>query len=1150
MKNLTSYPTHTLLKWNVLIPQMLKVNSSGRRPYRAVLYVMAAVLLLVNVSQLHTQQVTAILVGTVTDAQGSVVPGAQVEATNVATGVVRSGVSNEVGDYRIEYVPVGDYTMVVTAAGFKKSVQNNVHLTVDRTQRVDFSLAVGEVDQTVTVSTAPPAINTSTAEIGHTIESDQILGLPLVNRNIYSQLSLIPGVQGNSGTAASGATALGLGLPYQSTQINGGIDAYSASVSYFLDGGLNMTGLRNYGSVMPNPEAISEFRVQTNNYDAEYGRMSSGVISVVTRSGTNKFHGSANEFYRDKVLNATNWNSGGVLVPYHRNQFAGTVGGPIIKDKTFFFVSYGGIQQKTGQFISGAVVLTDPERTGDFSHSNIAPIDPTTGVAFPGGIIPASRQDPTALNIINTYLPHAQAGVSTNAAGLNNGWKGSILLPFSQNEVLGKIDHELSSTQHLTVSYFFVKTNNTVFPGGNIAPYSHSLQFASQHNINISHVKSFSSRLSNQVWLTYLRDLGGRQNLPSTSLGDLSQSSTTPEICPNGCHPFTIQGAPNLPNIGVSGYFTLGQGIMGPEAGTNLYSARDAVTYTRGRHAVAFGGEISLNKDMQLTDLENYGSFSFATSAPHSTKNAAADFLTGNVNNFEQDTPDEALDNSWYYAVFFQDNYRVTPRLTLNLGLRYDLQTPLTDPQDKELTWVPGRQSVVIPQALPGLLFPGDPGVTRGTVSLRKHHIAPRVGVAYDPFGDGKTSIRAAAGIFYGSVAGNEWNATSNFEPFAIRQTFNTVSSLSDVYGKTDYYGNQTSFYATGDPFPIIYNPKTAAFPILPANIEGAQLNFQWPLTYQLNTSVQHEFRSDLSVTVSYVGSLAHDLPFQWDENYPAWAPGASTSAANLQSRRPYGATNVGLATMLTSSQTASYHAIELVAHKTMSKNFTVNGFYVLSHTFWSAPPSTAGSSTIQDYDNLKAERGPADYDVRHRATISGIWNIGYYNGSNGAIKQLLNGWTISPIYAVSSGGPFSVSTGSDNNKDGYATDRPDMVSGVSPFLNPHRSRQQAAAAWFNTAAFVANGPGVTGGIGPGGADGNEPRDLMRYPGYHDVDLGIFRTFTIEGYSLELRGEATNVLNLVNLGGPNASLSSGSNFGKITGAGQQRTMQIGARLTF
>lgn len=1073
--------------------------------------------------QASAQQITGTLVGTVTDSQGALIPSASIKATNSETGFTRSVVADAQGAYRIQYLPAGKYRVDVSMSGFKTFVQENVTLAVDQTQTLNVSLEVGAADQTITVSEAPPLVETTTAELGRTVQTAEIIGLPLVNRNAYSEISLTPGVQANSASSSSnpaGTPNFVAGVPSTQVVVNGGIDEGVPMVSYYLDGGINEMGIRNYGNALPNPDAIQEFRMETSNFSAEYGRMSGAVVTAITRSGTNRFHGSLFEFVRNTDLNATPWNAT-LNSPYHRNQFGGTVGGPIKHDKAFFFFSYAGLRQTVGQLLTGAVVPTALERQGNFSQSKVLPIDPSTGRPYnyngTPGWIPPSDLDPTAANILSKYIP------SSNSA--NNTWTGYFTGPTRDDEYLAKYDQSLSALDHISASYFTIDTTQDAYGGGNLL-WSINQSQARQQNLNLSDIHTFSPTTANQAWITIARVAGGRVNLPKLSLGDLGSS-------------FKIQGDPSLPAISVSGYFSLGQSFAGPVTDTDFYSVRDMVSKTAGRHSIDYGFEMSLEKDMLVGNLENWGNFSFSTSTPGSTKNALADFVTGKVGSMEQDTPYHGLLSTWYYGFFLQDNYRVLQRLTLNLGLRYDLQTPPTESSDLTTTFVPGVQSTKVPTAPLGLLFPGDSGVTRGITAMRKHHISPRVGIAWDPFGDGKTAIRAGAGVFYGSVSANEWNQPSNAQPFAVRQTFNSIASLTNIYG------NPASF-PDGSPFPYVYSPSNPRF--LPAaSVEAISKDYQWPLVYQINAAVERQLPGQLSVTTAYVGTLTHDVPFMTDANYAAWAPGATTSQTSINSRRPHDPGVLGQVQFLESNQTASYHSLQISARRPMTRNLMLSGFYVWSHSFESANGSGVGIAPPQDCLALWEERGPTDYDRRHTASISAIWNVDYYKGSSFLFKQLANGWTVSPIVTLNSGAPFSIGTGSDKNADTYA-DRPNLVSGKNPFLDPHRSRSVVASQWFNTAAFTPNGPGL--GIGVGGADGNTPRDYLRAPGYRDIDLGLFRDIRFEdGMVLQLRGEATNVFNLVSLNAPTANLAS-SQDGKITSAQSPRLIQVGARFTF
>ena len=1125
-------------------------NHPGLKPW-----LLIVALLITCISSSHAQQITGSITGKVVDEQGALVTNANIKATNVATGYTRTAKTDDAGAYNIQYLPVGGYTVTVDASGFKKFVQQNLVITVDQTQPLNVTLAVGAESQTIEVTTAPPLINTATSEVGRTISPQEINNFPFTTRNAYSALSVVPGVQSNSQSNSQNTPNFVIGVPSTQVIINGGLDGGVPMVSFYLDGGINMTGLRNYGNPLPNPDALEEFRVETSNFSAQYGRMSGGVVTAVTRSGTNQFHGSLFEFFRDTNMNANSW---GALptakTPFHRNNFGGTVGGPIVKDKAFFFFSYGGLRQTVGQFLSGGIVPTTLEREGDFTQSYT--YNATTGVKTPiipnmpgtktpwvgtnssvncqvatKGCIPQTALDVTAANLLKTYIPLPN---SPTVAAPGN-YVGNFSSPTDQNEYLGKYDQVLGAKDHVSVSYFYLRTTQGGYGGGNI-PYSINNSFATQQNANISDIHTFSATTANQVWLNFTRVAGGRVNTPTVALGDLGSS-------------FTIQGPKGLPQLAPSGYFSAGGALAGPVSDTNFYGLRDVVSLTKGRHTLNLGAELSLEKDEIVGNLYNFGVFNFQTSGPTTTGNVAADFVTGQVASMEQDNPYHGLLNTWYYAFFVQDNYRITPRFTANLGLRYDIEQAPVESQNLTAAFVPGKQSTVVPAAPLGVLFPGDSGIPRGIAQTPKTHFSPRLGMAWDPFGNGKTAVRAAAGIFYGSVSGNEWNQPANAQPFAIRQTFQSITSLSNVYGNT-------ASFPTGDPFPYVYSPTSPRF--LPgAAVEAIDPNYKWPASYQFNVAVEQQLPAGIVLQTAYVGNLIRHVPTAPDANNPLYAAGASTSQTSINARRPYfGATNpngatLGQVILIESGQTANFHSLQVSAHKPMGHNFLVNGFFVWSHSIWSSNASAIGlAPTAQNYTYLNEERGPSDQDRRNMVGINGVWNLDYYKGSSRFLGVLFNGYSFSTIASFNSGAPFTITTGSDKNLDSYNNDRPNLVPGVNPFLDPHRSRFTAAQAWFNTAAFVANGPGQPGGIGPGGADGNTPRDYLRAPGYRDVDLGVSRDFKFErGIGLTFRADATNAFNMVSLNAPTANLSSGNN-GKITGAASPRLIQVGARISF
>lgn len=1076
---------------------------------------------------LNAQITTATITGTISDPGGAQVPSATVTARNVDTGHKRTVVSGDDGNYRIEFLPVGNYVIEVTATtGFKKAYRDGIVLRVNDILRLDFALEVGTVAEVVTVTTAPPEINTSNAELGRTVQSREIENLPLVERNVYALLDVTPGVQSNnSGIATASATTsnLSLGFPEQRTLINGGTDGGTGSVNYYLDGGTNMTFLRNTGNILPNPDAIQEFRVQTNAYSAEYGRFANGIINVLTKSGTNKFHGSLYEYYRDDEFNANEWGSVVARPPYRRNQFGGSIGGPIKKDKTFFFFSYAGLRQLTNQFLSGARVPSALERVGNFTERlGTDPRNPPGGQVILCGtniICPASI-DPVAARIINDYIPLPNMTLPNGRPG----WQGNVPLPYNSNEFLVKLDHQLNEPHRLSFSYFNTAGNATVFPGSGNLPWATQSFKWRQHSLNLSDVWVIDSDKINQVWVTFTRTMGGRLNVPDTSLADLGSS-------------FTPQGTPSLPQITIAGYFTLSNAIGGPRAGTNLYSIRDVFSWIKGRHSLKIGGELSLNKDIQETLLNNYSVWTFAAGTSSAANNALANFLIGKPTGLTQDAPVTPYTNSWYTALFIQDDFRIHPHVNLNLGFRWDIQTPPRDPENRVVNYDPNRQSVVRPDAPRGALFYGDAGVERGAIPTSFTHFSPRFGIAWDPFGDGKTSVRAATGLFWGSISGNEWNTMTNFQPFSTRLNFagqNIPIQSNGWNGAT--LTNPYNNYPGGNPFP--YEGTFAAggglFPVAE--------DFSWPRTWQMNVSIQREVLRDWMVGIAYVGTRASHLPFGRDVNYPVTTPTAG--AGNINARRP----NLGFAaiTMLDSDQNASYDGMQLTTNGRFSKIITFNAFYTFSKTLSSVQlHNNTTQGLAQNSSRLDLEKGLADTHQAHVFSGSLNFEPDFYKGDNSVLKHILNGWSIAPIVKIRSGRPFTVTNGSqDANFDGVnTTDRARLVG------DPHLD-DPTPNMWFNIHAFVRNVP-TTGIV----IDGNSPRNFLIGPGYTAVDLALSRDFRFtETIKLRFRAEATNAFNNINYDQPNSSapanLADPGNFGKILSANQMRKIQFGLRLTF
>jgi hypothetical protein len=1191
-----------------------------------------ALLMFASFMSVQAQQTTGTILGTVKDQTGALINTATVKATNVDTGFSETVKTNSYGEYRIDQLPVGKYTVVAEAASFKKFVQQNLTLDVEQQLTVDIPLSVGAISDTVTVETAPPQINTSTQELGRTVEADEIVALPLVNRNVYSELTLTPGITANNNSAEknpSGTPTFAVGLPEEDVQVNGSTDGGAPEVGFYLDGGNNITGMRNYGNPAPNPDALAEFRVETSAFGAQYGQYSAAVVTAITKSGTNRFHGGAFEFARTTALNDSPWVN---PIPtytapskqhYRKNQFGGFVGGPILRNKAFFFFSYAGLRQITGAVIGGGTTFTPTaaERLGDFTADSTKVNTPGTTTQVKGtnsspncavatlNCIPATLLDPTISNFDNcsntlgSCIPLPTGAAHTTTGG--GVYQGSFTTRTTTDEYLGKYDEAFGQKDHLSVTYFYSKYVTDPSGGGNI-PWTINQSAAGDTNYVVSEVHTFSPNVANQAWVTFTRAAGGRENLPVTG-------PTTQTLATYGSN-FVVQGPPSLPNLSVNNGFTAAATNAGPFTGSDNYQLRDMITWTKGKHSLFLGGEFALDKTMFLANLLNFGNISF-TSPTTTTGDGLADWVTGQANMFEQDSPYVTHLSYWYWAAFAQDNYRITPHFTANIGLRWDVETPPVDSHNRTESFNPGQQSTIAPSAPTGLLFPGDAGVTRGIIATEYYHVSPRVGFAWDPFGHGTTSIRAAMGIFYGTTAGNEWNQPGNAIPFAVRPQ-GGVGQLTDSASTTgtSYNGGYfpiTSIYSTpgdwpstaagGGLFPYTYNPAKPVFIAgPPGSTEAISTHVKYPYIYQFNLAVQQQLPGKIALTVAYVGALSHNLPNFIDANYAPYStvfggPTANnTGAGNVPQRRqfdpcigaggcPTGAAAINVPGVLGaligdlfSNLKSNFHSLQVTASKQLSNHFSISGFYVWGRAMDTFEPDADGVSAPQDSGylgqpftmannslgaiggGLQAEYGPESVDNRNTAVMSARWNSDYYHGPNKIVKELISGWEISPVYYLHSGGPFTVSDSAHKNDDSTNANRPDYVPGVSANLSPHRCRicignpNSVLNAWFNPAAFQHNGPGVIGGIGPGGADGNVGRDTLYGPGYRDIDLGLYKTFTIEhGIAFQIRAEATNAFNMVSLSNPASGFNTSSSFGLAEGQeGTSRIIQLGGKLTF
>ncbi|HKA01980.1 MAG TPA: carboxypeptidase regulatory-like domain-containing protein, partial [Candidatus Solibacter sp.] len=680
----------------------------------------------------HAQGVGTI-VGTVTDPSGAVVSSATVLVKQSGTGQERSTATNAQGYYVVPSLPPSRYDVEVTAPGFRTFTQKNITLQADQSLTVNASLQVGAPDQSVTISADPPQVDTSTGALRQVVNEQRMVDMPLNGRNAAT-LTLL-----TAGTATTPANSVDQGstktFPAGITISTNG--SRQSQISWNLDGGNNSDIQTNINQPFPFPDALQEFSVQTANYSAKYGMNAGGVVNVVTKSGTNQLHGSAFEFVRNSAFNARNYFAPEVD-HLKRNQFGGTIGGPIRRDKTFFFFGYQGTTLRNTSS-NQATVPTAANLKGDFTalldannpanpqHAVISVIDPTTGKAFPGNIIPLDRLDPAAL-ALEKMLPQA-------------GGNGQIryVQPDSQmfNELLTRVDHQLTSHDRLTGRYFYDRfTAAAQFDPRNLLRYSDSSTIVSQNAV-LSDTHVFSPTLLNEANLSYSRVGAGRM-----------APDGAPSMSSLGIKEYDA-GLKAIQNVQVTGFFTIGSDPPSKFV-RNGYRLRNDLTWIRGAHSFSFGGSVQ----RELYDVRNAtnipGDFRFNAT---NTKYAPAAFLIGQLNQLTQGSGQFFVNRNNFYGFYFQDDYHVSRRLTVNIGLRFEPFFPWHSLDGRVMEFDPaayqqGTTSKVFTNAPKGLLFPGDPGVPKWGYNGAVKNFAPRLGFAWDVFGDGKTSVRGGAGMF------------------------------------------------------------------------------------------------------------------------------------------------------------------------------------------------------------------------------------------------------------------------------------------------------------------------------------------------------------------------------------------------------------------
>ena len=1041
-------------------------------------------------SILTAQSTTANLIGLVKDKSGAPVPQARIIAENVATSFNRTALSDDTGSYLIPNLPVGDYVLVVEKPGFSKFVQKGITLEVDQNARVDIMLAVGDVSESVTVTGEVIGVETRSTAVGELVDRTRIQELPLNGRNAMSLARVVPGV-------------ISVSTPTVQTQSRSGPSITVAggrnTQNEFRFDGISFKNLtQNTALNYPSPDALQEFRVLTSNYSAEFGRNSGGVFNSLTRSGSNQFHGSLWEFLRNTDLNARNFFS--VAKPdLKQNQYGFTVGGPAIRNKLFFFGSFQGTKIRQSQLLATARPPTALERQGNFSASSKKPVDPVTGLAFPNGLIPSARFDAVAVKLLDKYLP------SANTA--DGRWVKLNSQPSNDNQFLWRVDYLISQKNSFDAR-FFREYSDLTFQSGNVSPYAPNKQGLHVDNWAAHDTHTFGPSLLNELRLGVNRVNSYVNVVDSTSLSDLG-----------AVFPGVI--TPQLPNISISGYYNLATTDIFQEH-PSIYQIGDTLRWFRGKHSISVGGEWERTEMINRGSSGNQGTFAFDGSQ---TGVAFADFLIGKPVRLTQASPYERLVKGWDWYAFIQDDIRLTQRLTANLGLRYQWFEPYHAVYGRTNTYHAGQQSTVTPGAPLGMVFPGDKGVLDGLVPTDKNNFGPRVGLAWDPFGNGRFSIRAAYGLYYEDMRSDVWTYPAVNQPFVISTTVNTPFSFADPYrGRVD-------------PFPYVYSPATAkfSFPMGLFTVPGLKLSS--PYTHELNFSMEKALPGSMVLKAGYVGKLEHNLLQMVQKNPATYIPGQSTLANTDQRRLLMPGVYTSFREIDTNSN-ASYHSLQLSLSRRFSGGLTFMAAYTFGKLLDYYSAQNLGQ-VPQDPHNERADRARSDEDRNHVFSGSFVYQLPFLRGRQNLLATAFGGWSMSGLITASSGLPVYVISGRDYSLTGVGFDRPDLIG------DPHRNwanKNDMLQQYFNTAAFVPNQPG---------GYGNTARNPFSGPGFMNVDVSLVKAFNISERfgQVQFRSEFFNALNRANFGQPDGNLNN-TTFGRIQTAGDPRIVQFALRYQF
>lgn len=1057
--------------------------------------------------------------GVVTDADGGRVAGVEIVAVELDTAATRETVSADDGVYRLLALPVGRYSITATAPSFAPLVREPIVVNVGQTVRLDLALTLASLAETVTVTGGGQIVDTSTNALGRVVTGRELVDLPLNGRN-FTQLGLLQ--TGVSPLPAGLATAGGSLRQGQAYAVNGMRPEQNV---YLVDGAQNQNRMDGGYALRLPVDAVAEFRILTQSAPAEYGGTGGATTSVVTRSGSNRAQGSVYEFVRNDKFDARNFFSEEVE-PLNQHQFGGTLGGPLVRDRLFAFGYYEGFRNKQG-ITTSATVPTAREREGDFSELGTPLLNLAAGgVPFPDNRLPPQAINPIARNVLAMY-PIGNVSPSI--------YRETLIARNDFDQAGVRVDARLSQSQQVFARYSYSggTNENPVSVRGTDVPGFPTSDDISTHSAVVSSTSILSPTLTHTVRATvfahrfYFDQRGNRT--PPSALGFGYESSNAEGQGP--------------PFFNIAGYTPIGGAITGPRnSDQRSFEVQDSVTWARGAHLFKFGGDYRHTGIDMFQAIAPNAFFVFAGTFP--TNNAIANLLLGAPVVFYQGLGDFARDlRVWGASAYAQDEWRLTDRVTLNYGLRYERINPITEAQDRLNGFIPGQQSQVRPDAPVGVVFPGDPGIGKG-IAHGFNAWMPRVGVVWDPTGTGVWSVRASYGIFYDQFQNGSGTASQVPVSSVPGAQFNQYSGAGLNF-QNPYAGRP----------PIL--PDTFVYP---TTLFVMDASAKPPYAENWNVGVQRALWGSYLLEVRYVGAAGHRLPRNVEFNPSVYGPGAT--AQNADRRRVYancppddGPCQYSTIAMLRNITSSSYHAGQVSLSRRYAAGLGMNVSYWYSKSIdelssmnlsgAAAKPLAGENDLAQNPFDLKAERGPSLFDARHRFVASVSWEPRVGAGAPTLLRGAIDGWQANVIGTFFSGTPFTVSDSANvalqaNSPpiSGFVASRPNLVG--DPNAGPRTVEE-----WLSRSSFERLDPQTQAG-----QFGNAGRNIARGPGYANIDVSLVRTFAMSGDTrVQLRAEAFNVANHPNFGLPVADLNS-PNFGRILSAGPPRLLQFAIKVLF